>query len=103
MKYLCPKEVAAQFGISERTVRRMMAAGHIQAFRIGAKLWRTDQASLAVVPWGDTKVKALFGRWLKTSLPTTGLCCRMNAGWRSGGERCRGAPCRGIAKLTLIQ
>ena len=46
MKYLCPKEVAAQFGISERTVRRMMAAGQIQAFRIGAKLWRTDQASL---------------------------------------------------------
>ena len=46
MKYLCPKEVAAQFGIGERTVRRMMAAGHIKAFRIGAKLWRTDQASL---------------------------------------------------------
>jgi excisionase family DNA binding protein len=46
MKYLCPKEVAAQFGISERTVQRMMAAGYIQAFRIGAKLWRTDQASL---------------------------------------------------------
>jgi excisionase family DNA binding protein len=37
MKYLCPKEVAAQFGISERTVRRMIAAGHVQAFRIGAK------------------------------------------------------------------
>jgi excisionase family DNA binding protein len=46
MKYLCPKEGAAQFGISERTVRRMMAAGYIQAFRIGTKLWRTDQASL---------------------------------------------------------
>ena len=24
----------------------MMCAGHIRAFRIGAKLWRTDQASL---------------------------------------------------------
>ena len=46
MKYLCPKQVAAQFGVSERTVRRMMCAGHIRAFRIGAKLWRTDQASL---------------------------------------------------------
>jgi excisionase family DNA binding protein len=46
MKYLCAKQVVAQFGISERTVRRMMAAGDIQAFRIGAKLWRTDQASL---------------------------------------------------------
>src|SRR3954468_17695707 len=46
MKYLCPKEVAAQFGISERAVRRMMASGHLQAFRVGAKLWRTDQASL---------------------------------------------------------
>ena len=41
-----PKGLAAQFGISERTVRHMMAAGHVQAFGIGAKLWRMDQASL---------------------------------------------------------
>lgn len=43
---LGPKDVATQFGISERTARRMMNDGHLSAIRIGAKLWRTDQASM---------------------------------------------------------
>lgn len=46
MHNLGRKDVATQFGISERTVRRMMNDGHLSAIRIGAKLWRTDQASI---------------------------------------------------------
>jgi excisionase family DNA binding protein len=43
---LGPKDVATQFGISERTARRMMNDGDLGAIRIRAKLWRTDQASM---------------------------------------------------------
>jgi excisionase family DNA binding protein len=43
MPHLSPKDVAAQLGISERTVRRMLNEGHLPGFRIGTKLWRTEQ------------------------------------------------------------
>src|SRR5437763_1210658 len=37
------------------------------------------------------------------SMSTAGLCCRMNAGWRSRGERCRSATRRGITNRKLIE
>src|SRR5436853_1700642 len=43
MCHLSPKDVAAQLGISERTVKRMLNEGHLPGFRIGTKLWRTEQ------------------------------------------------------------
>jgi excisionase family DNA binding protein len=44
MWYLSPKDLAAQLGISEQTaVRRMLNEGHLPGFRIGTKLWRTEQ------------------------------------------------------------
>ena len=46
MLYLSPKQISAQLGISERTVRRWMCAGHIRAFRVGTKLWRADQRAV---------------------------------------------------------
>jgi excisionase family DNA binding protein len=44
---LCAKEVAGQLGVSPRTVARLMRAGDIEAFKVGAKLWRTSQADVA--------------------------------------------------------
>ena len=38
---LCPKEVASLLGVSERQALRLMAAGEIESFRAGRKLWRT--------------------------------------------------------------
>jgi len=43
MWYLSPKDVATQLGISERTVRRMLNEGRLPGFRVGTKLWRTEQ------------------------------------------------------------
>lgn len=44
---LCPKEVATELGVSERSARRYMASGVIPSFRVGPKLWRCWPASLA--------------------------------------------------------
>ena len=44
--YLNAKHVARQLGVSERTVTRLLRAGHLPAFRLGTKLWRTTQTAV---------------------------------------------------------
>jgi excisionase family DNA binding protein len=47
VKSLCPKEIAAQLGISARTAQRLLKSGEIRAWRAGFKVWRTTQEELA--------------------------------------------------------
>lgn len=44
--WLSMGEVAAYFGVSERSVRRMIAAGELDAKRIGKRLLRVPRASV---------------------------------------------------------
>lgn len=46
MELLCAKEVACELGVSERTAQRMLQAGEIRGFRVGAKLWRVRKVDL---------------------------------------------------------
>lgn len=45
---------AAELGVSERTIRRYIAAGKLRGYRVGARLIRVDlmQLDLAVRPIG---------------------------------------------------
>jgi len=38
--FLSPQEVAVMYGVTERTVRRMIASGALEAARLGSKLIR---------------------------------------------------------------
>lgn len=42
--FLSPQEVAVMYGVTERTVRRMIAAGALPAARLGSKLIRIRRA-----------------------------------------------------------
>lgn len=49
-EWLSQQQVAAEFGISDRTVRRMIADGRIPAHRLGPRLVRIRRAdALAAV------------------------------------------------------
>lgn len=39
-------EVAEQFGLSTRTIRRYIAAGHLTAYRVGPRVIRLDVAEV---------------------------------------------------------
>ena len=39
-------KVTLQLGVSDRTIRRMIAANKIQAYRVGERGWRIDQTDL---------------------------------------------------------
>ncbi|MBJ7324838.1 MAG: helix-turn-helix domain-containing protein [Rhodococcus sp.] len=45
---------AAELGVSDRTVRRYIAAGRLKGYRVGQRMIRVDlaQLDLAVVPIG---------------------------------------------------
>lgn len=43
-EWLSQQQVAAEFGISDRTVRRMIADGRIPAHRLGTRLVRIRRA-----------------------------------------------------------
>ncbi len=43
---LTVEQVAQQLGVSDRTIRRMIANKQITAFRVGQRTWRIDQADL---------------------------------------------------------
>lgn len=54
-EWLSQQQVAAEFGISDRTVRRMIADGRIPAHRLGPRLVRirradAQQAMAPIVP-----------------------------------------------------
>lgn len=51
-EWLSQQQVAAEFGISDRTVRRMISDGRIPAHRIGPRLVRMRRADVlhAVTP-----------------------------------------------------
>ena len=51
-EWLSQQQVAAEFGISDRTVRRMIADGRIPAHRLGPRLVRirSTDALAAVTP-----------------------------------------------------
>ncbi|MGY4712893.1 helix-turn-helix domain-containing protein [Mycolicibacterium sp. CBM1] len=40
------KAAAAEFGLSEKTIRRWIADGRLRAYRIGPKMIRVDRESL---------------------------------------------------------
>lgn len=43
---LCPKELAAQTGLSYRTILNHIRLGHLPARRLGPKLWQINQHGL---------------------------------------------------------
>lgn len=51
-EYISQQQVAAEFGISDRTVRRMISDGRLPAHRLGPRLVRIRRAdvTLALTP-----------------------------------------------------
>jgi excisionase family DNA binding protein len=47
--WLSQAEAAEYLGITDRTIRRMIAAGELPAYRMGARLLRIDAADLDAV------------------------------------------------------
>jgi excisionase family DNA binding protein len=50
--YVSIAEAAAHYGVSDKSLRRWIAAGLIKAERIGPKLIRVDLESLRTTPVG---------------------------------------------------
>jgi excisionase family DNA binding protein len=67
---LCPKEVAGELGVSERTARRLMREQSIESFRVGDKLWRTHKARVLEYVAGQ------YGRYRR---PVTGPITELRA------------------------
>jgi excisionase family DNA binding protein len=44
--FLNVEQVAEKLGVSERTIRRLIASRHLKVFRVGQRSWRIDQADL---------------------------------------------------------
>lgn len=44
--YLTLEQAAERLAVSPRTIRRLVASGHVRAYRIGGRLLRIDPASL---------------------------------------------------------
>lgn len=45
-RWVSQAEAAEYLGITDRTLRRMIAAGRLPAYRLGPRLMRIDQADL---------------------------------------------------------
>jgi excisionase family DNA binding protein len=47
--YLTVEGAAERVGVSSKTIRRWIKAGHLRAYRVGPKFLRIDPADLAAV------------------------------------------------------
>ncbi|MCB2175599.1 MAG: helix-turn-helix domain-containing protein [Actinomycetales bacterium] len=47
--YVSIEQGAERLGVSTRTIRRMIAAGELRAYRLGGRLIRIDEQSLRAV------------------------------------------------------